>query len=158
MPNLRSAKLANWQIWLLCLSGAGLWLTGAAWLLLHYYGQQPGEFGPAMNPLEPWMMILHGLVVVPLLLGTGGMFVAHIPKGWAFTHQRVAGIVLCAVLAALTVSGYLLYYLGDEALRSASSLIHWTIGLTLPAVFVWHYVNGQRARRSIKTKRTTPLI
>ena len=157
MPNLRSAKLASWQIWLLSLSGGGLWLTGAAWLLLHYFGQQPGEFGPAMNPLEPWMMILHGLVVVPLLLGVGGMFVAHIPKGWAFTHQRIAGIALGLVLVVLTVSGYLLYYLGDEALRAASSLIHWAIGLALPAVFVWHYVNGQRARRAVKAKRPRPL-
>lgn len=35
----RTARLARWQIWMLCLSGTLLWLSGSAWLLLHYYGQ-----------------------------------------------------------------------------------------------------------------------
>ena len=33
MLHLKSAKLARWQIRLLCWSGALLWLSGAAWLL-----------------------------------------------------------------------------------------------------------------------------
>lgn len=147
MTNRRTAKLASWQIWLLSLSGIGLWLTGAAWLLLHYYGQKQSEFGPEMNPLEPLMMKVHGFVMVPVLLGIGGMFVAHIPKGWNHTRQRVAGIALCAVLAVLVVSGYMLYYVGDEALREWSSLTHWAIGLGLPGAFLWHYLNGLRERR-----------
>lgn len=74
--------------------------------MLHYFGQQQGQFGPEMNPLEPWMMKLHGLVLIPALLGIGGMFVPHIPKGWGHAHQRIAGIALCAVLAVLIASGY----------------------------------------------------
>lgn len=147
MPHRRSAKLASWQIWLLTLSGGGLWLSGAAWLLLHYYGQREGEFGPEMNPLEPWMMKAHGLVLIPVLLGIGGMFVAHIPKGWTHMRQRVAGIALCAVLALLILSGYMLYYAGGEDLRIWTSLVHWVVGLGLPVIFLWHYINGRRARR-----------
>lgn len=147
MVHLRTARLAGWQIWLLSLSGAGLWLSGAAWLLLHYYGQQPGEFGPQMNPLEPWMMKLHGLVLIPALLGIGGMLVAHIPKGWAYGHQRVAGIALCAVLVVLIASGYMLYYVGDERVRDWTSIVHWIVGLVLPVVFLWHYLNGLLLRR-----------
>lgn len=150
MPHRRTARLARWQIWLLSLSGAGLWLTGSAWLLLHYYGQTEGEFGPEMNPLEPWMMKLHGLFLIPVLLGIGGMFVAHIPKGWSHSAQRLAGIVLTSVLAVLVATGYLLYYAGGEALREWSSLVHWTIGLSLPAIFLWHYINGQLVRRRKK--------
>lgn len=147
MPNRRTARIAAWQIWLLSLSGAGLWLSGGAWLLLHYFGQTPGEYGPEMNPLEPWMMKLHGLVLIPALLGIGGMFVAHIPKGWAHQPQRVAGITLCAVLAVLIVSGYMLYYVGDDVLREWTSLAHWIIGIALPAAFLWHYLNGLAVRR-----------
>jgi hypothetical protein len=147
MPNRKTAKLATWQIWLLTLSGTTLWLSGGAWLLLHFYGRIQGEFGPEMNPLEPWMMKAHGLVLIPALLGIGGMFVAHIPKGWTHVHQRVAGVALCALLAVLIISGYMLYYVGDEALRGWSSLIHWALGLGLPAIFIWHYLNGLRARR-----------
>ena len=147
MPNRRTARLATWQIWLLTLSGSALWLSGAGWLLLHYFGQQAGEFGPEMNPAEPWMMTTHGLFLIPALLGIGGMFVAHIPKGWSHPHQRVAGIALCTTLAVLITSGYLLYYAGDELLREWTSLAHWTIGLALPVVSLWHYLNGLLVRR-----------
>lgn len=146
MPNRRTARLARWQIWLLTVPGSGLWLTGAAWLLLHYFGQTQGEFGPETNPVEPYMMKLHGFFLIPALLGIGGMFVVHIPKGWTHIHQRIAGIALCGVLGLLIASGYLLYYIGNETARSWASLAHWCVGLGLPAIFLWHYLNGQSAR------------
>ncbi len=156
MPNTRSAKLARWQIWLLTVSGTILWLTGAGWLLLHYYGQVQGEFGVETNPLEPWFLRIHGLVLIPALLGFGGLMVVHIPKGWKDKSQRVAGVALTAVMGVLILSGYLLYYLGIEWLRDWTSIIHWGIGLTLPALFVWHYLG----RNSVKLKaraKSTPL-
>lgn len=145
MPNTRSARLARWQIWLLTVSGGVLWLSGAAWLLLHYYGRVQGEFGVETNPLEPWFLRLHGLVLIPALLGFGGMMVVHIPKGWKNRRQRLAGIVLTAVTGVLILSGYLLYYLGIEWLRDWTSVVHWMIGLALPAVFVWHYFGRNKA-------------
>jgi hypothetical protein len=147
MPNRRSAKLVRWQIWLLVLSGTGLWLSGAGWLLLHYFGQRQGAFGPETNPVEPWMMKAHGFFLIPALLGIGGMFVAHIPKGWSHNQQRIVGTALCITLALLVASGYLLYYLGDETARAWTSLAHWAVGLGLPAIFLWHYLNGLSARR-----------
>ncbi len=147
MVHRRTARLAGWQIWLVSLGGAGLWLSGGAWLLLHHFGQKEGQFGPEINPLEPWMMKLHGLVLIPVLLGIGGMFVAHIPKGWDHVHQRVAGVALCAVLAVLVASGYMLYYVGDDSMREWTSMVHWIVGLVLPAIFVWHYLNGLLVRR-----------
>lgn len=146
----RTARLSRWQIWLLSVSGGALWLSGGGWLFLHYYGQTEGEFGPEMNPFEPWMMTLHGLFLIPALLGIGGMLVAHIPKGWDYKRQRVLGIALCVILAVLIGSGYLLYYAGDDTLREWSSLAHWVIGLTLPGIFLWHYFNGQKARRGVR--------
>lgn len=146
----RSARLARWQIWLLSASGSALWLSGGGWLFLHYYGQTDGEFGPEMNPLEPWMMTLHGFFLIPALLGIGGMLIAHIPKGWDYKRQRVLGVALCVILAVLIGSGYLLYYAGDDVLREWSSFAHWAIGLTLPGIFLWHYVNGQKARRGVR--------
>src|SRR5579864_3246199 len=107
MPHTRSARLARWQIMLLTLSGGALWLSGAAWLLLHYFGQMQGEFGPQTNPLEPWLMRLHGLVLIPALLGCGGLFVVHMPKGWKNVSQRNIGIGLSALVATLIGTGYL---------------------------------------------------
>jgi hypothetical protein len=150
MPNTRSARLARWQIWLLTISGTVLWLTGAAWLLLHYYGQIEGEFGPESNPVEPWMLRLHGGALLPALLGFGGLFVVHMPKGWNDRRQRLIGLGLTSLIGLLILTGYLLYYAGDDGLRGWVSLIHWAIGLGVPAIFIWHYVSrneAQRARR-----------
>ena len=152
MPNTRSARLARWQIMLLTISGVLLWLSGAAWLLLHYYGQVQGEFGTETNPLEPWFLRLHGLVLIPALLGFGGLFIVHIPKGWKDISQRVAGVSLTVIFSILILSGYMLYYVGDEGVRDWTSIIHWAIGLGSPVIFIWHYL-GRNAR---KTAKKTP--
>jgi hypothetical protein len=156
MANLRTAKLARWQVWLLTVSGGLLWLSGAAWLLLHYFGQAQGEFGPETNPLEPWLLKLHGFVLIPALMGFGGLMVAHVPKGWADKPQRIAGIALTAVLSLLILSGYLLYYAGIESLRDGASLIHWLIGLALPIIFVWHYLGRSAKQQKRKPGPKTP--
>ena len=152
MANTRSARLARWQIMLLTSSGAALWLSGTAWLLLHYYGQLQGEFGPETNPLEPWFLRLHGLVLIPALLGFGGLFIAHIPKGWKDASQRVAGTSLAAVFSVLILSGYMLYYVGNEAVRDWTSTVHWAIGIGSPAIFVWHYLGRNVRKKSVKAK------
>lgn len=147
MPNLRSARLTRWQVMLLTISGTLLWLSGGAWLLLHYFGQAQGEFGPETNPLEPWLLRLHGLVVIPALVGLGGLLVAHIPKGWSDVPQRRIGLGLAALLLVLIVTGYLLYYVGGDAARDLASATHWITGLGAPALFIWHYVHGKSSRR-----------
>jgi hypothetical protein len=146
--NNRTAKLARWQLWLLISSGAALWLSGGLWLLLHHYGQVAGEFGPQTSPYEPWLLRLHGLALIPALLGIGGLLVAHMPKGWAYPHQRLAGSVLAALLLALTLTGYLLYYASAEGLRSWSSIIHWGLGLATPLIFIWHYQGKIKKRKT----------
>lgn len=153
MRHLRTARLAKWHIWFLSLAGTALWLSGAAWLLLHYYGRTEGDFGPQVNPLEPWMMKLHGAAVMAALLAIGGLFIVHIPKGWSHAAQRAAGIALSALLVLLMASGYLLYYAADEDLRGWVSLIHWAPGLGAPVIFVWHYVNGQKLRNGRRGRR-----
>lgn len=157
MSNTRSARLARWQIMLLTISGSLLWLSGGAWLLLHHFGQVQGEFGPELNPLEPWLLRLHGLVLIPALVGFGGLLVVHFPKGWKDVPQRHIGLGLTAIIGLLIVSGYLLYYLGDETLRSWTSIVHWTIGLLVPTIFIWHFIHGQSKRRGKRPATKTSI-
>jgi hypothetical protein len=131
-------------------SGSLLWLSGAAWLLLHYFGQGRGDFGPETNPLEPWLLRLHGLAMLPALMGFGGLFVAHVPKGWRDVPQRNIGVGLTALVGVLTLSGYMLYYVGDDLLRHWASIIHWVLGLGVPTIFIWHYIHGRSQRRVAK--------
>lgn len=132
------------------MSGLLLWLSGAAWLVLHYYGQVEGEFGFETNPLEPWCLRVHGLALIPTLLGFGGLFVVHMPKGWKNRYQRNLGIALSAVFASLIVTGYMLYYVGNENIREWASFLHWALGLGIPVLFVWHYVHGRAVRRKLR--------
>jgi hypothetical protein len=150
MPNTRSAKLARWQIWLLSVSGTLLWLSGAVWLLLHYYGKVQGEFGPENNPLEAWFLRLHGFTLIPILLGIGGLFIVHFPKGWKDKRQRVIGLGLAVVGGVLILSGYMLYYVGLEWLRDWTSVVHWVIGLASPILFIWHYQGRRPVKKSAK--------
>jgi hypothetical protein len=38
----------------------------------------------------------------------------------------------------LIMTGYLLYYLGDESLRSMTSIAHWVLGIATLIVFLAH--------------------
>lgn len=155
MPrHTRSAHLSTWQQWLLISSGVLLWLSGGVWLLLHYFGRVEGDFGFQTNPWEPWMLRLHGAALIPMLLGVGTLFVAHIPKGWRVKRQRVAGISLTVFLGLLVISGYLLYYVGSKDARAWISIIHWVVGLALPLVFLWHYL--KRRPQKIKPAKQPP--
>jgi hypothetical protein len=144
MLHLKTAKLARWQVRLLCWSGGLLWLSGVAWLLLHDYGQVQGEFGPEANPAEPWMMRLHGAAMIAALLGSGSLLVAHVWRGWTYRSQRVLGLALVIILAVLILTGYLLYYAGDDSLRWWVSAVHWIIGIVVLPLFLVHYYQGRR--------------
>ncbi len=91
-----------------------LWITGAVWLLLRYFMRPTGEFGEMPHPLEPWTMRLHGLAAFAVLWLLGQLWIVHIVPSWR-SHRRSTGILLSAIMGALIVTGYLLYYAGDGA-------------------------------------------
>lgn len=146
MLHLKTARLARWQVRLLATSGFVLWVTGATWLLLHYYFQKQGDFGPETNPAEPWMMRLHGLALLGMLLGTGSLLVVHVWRGWGYRAHRVHGVAMLVTASVLILSGYLLYYASDELGRPIISIVHWVIGLASLPLFLWHYAAGKRVR------------
>jgi hypothetical protein len=62
----------------------------------------------------------------------------HVSKAWPYARRRWSGGAMTGVLAWLIVSGYLLYYTGNESARAVVSVLHWVIGLACPIVFFWH--------------------
>ena len=42
-----------------------LWLSGCVWLIVHFFFPVTTQFGPAPNPLEPWLLRVHGWRDVP---------------------------------------------------------------------------------------------
>lgn len=149
MLHLKTAKLARWQVRTLSWSGSILWLTGVAWLLLHNFGQIHGEFGPEANPAEPWLLRLHGAALIVATAGAGGLLLVHVWRGWGYKNQRVLGSTLSASAVLLILTGYLLYYVGDEVVRPWISIAHWVVGLGIAPIFLLHYGRRTRARATL---------
>lgn len=105
--------------------------TGVYWALVHYLGFPP-------NPGEPLLMKLHGGAAMIALVLVGGLLYAHVPAGWNERRSRVTGSAMLATCGLLAITGYLLYYTGDEAARAFSSYVHLAIGLALPIALALH--------------------
>lgn len=126
------------------------WLlaSGVLWLVARYLLPAPaGEFGETVHPLLPWSMKLHGAGAMAALFLVGSLLNEHIRRAHQMRRNRRSGWALIALLLALTVSGYGLYYLAGEHSRPLWSAVHWIIGLLLPGMLALHVVLGRKAVR-----------
>lgn len=123
---------------------AALFLTGVAWLILDRLSA--GDPDAPQNPLQPWLLKLHGAAAMVALAILGALLPTHVKPGWKRRLNRPAGIGLTALCALLAATGYALYYAGDDALRRVATLAHDIVGLGFPVVLVWHVVAGRRAK------------
>ncbi len=120
------------------LTGAGVWTSGVLWLVFHYFMVRQGEFGPERSPLEPWWLKLHGAFAFAALWIGGLLWGLHVVNGWRQNRRRWSGGALFGGFLALILTGYLLYYIGDDQPRAVVSLIHWIIGLAIPVAYAVH--------------------
>jgi hypothetical protein len=123
--------LRPWQRRLLYSSFAVLLLTGIYWAMLHYGGLHA-------YVSEPFLMKLHGAAAMVLLVAIGSVLPAHVPTGWITKRSRTSGTTVLAGCAVLAITGYLLYYAGNETVRDAASYVHLALGVVLPLVFGAH--------------------
>jgi hypothetical protein len=123
---------------LIYIIGVGVWFTGVLWLLLHHFFMQPGEFGMAPNPAEPWSLRAHAAFAFGTIWLLGVLSAGHIRKGWNSRRKRYSGLALVSTFVVLILSGYLLYYVGEERTRAFLSATHWLIGIAAPLAYVAH--------------------
>lgn len=131
------------KAWLYSITGL-LYLTGVVWAWLHYLAPRPNEFS-ATSPAEPWMMKLHGAAAMGILVLIGTLLPSHVRFAWHARRNRANGIVLIGYLSFLIVSGYGLYYFGDERLRTWTGWSHLWFGIALPAMLIFHIWTGRRS-------------
>ena len=134
----------RWVYW----TAAAVFASGVLWLIFHYFFETAGQFGPSPHPLEQWWLRLHGAAAMASLLVVGSLIPVHVRRGWHQRRNRPAGIVLSAVLLVLLLSGYALYYLGDERSRGWISVLHWAIGTGSPLLLLWHITSGRSSARA----------
>ncbi len=120
-----------------------VYLTGVVWAWLHYLAPRPQDFG--VHPAEPWILKLHGAGAMIILVVLGTLLPGHMRFAWHARRNRPNGIALVAFLGFLVLTGYGLYYLGDERLRSWTSWSHLAVGVALPAMIILHIWSGRRS-------------
>ena len=107
-----------------------LWGSGTLWLLIEWF--KDPELGTARTLLQTFSMKVHGATML-VYLAMLGTLITHIRRGTALKTNRLSGFSVIALNGILVLSGWLLYYVSNDALRQWSSTIHWAIGLgTLP--------------------------
>jgi len=135
----------------LYLSFGALWVTGSAWYVLH--DDQAARFfggdGWGLS-IPPVLLQIHGAAAMLALLGLGSLVPQHIKWAWTGRMNRSTGSLMIAVQAILVVTGYALYYAGDEGLRAYASQLHFVIGACCPVLLVWHIAEGRRRSAELK--------
>ena len=124
-----------------------LFISGVLWLVFHYFIHVKTEFGEGPHPLQQWWMKLHGLAAMATLIVAGSLLLGHIRKAWQHHQNRLSGGTMVAIMAALTLTGYALYYFGGEESRPIISMAHWVIGVAALPLLILHIVSGRRARQ-----------
>src|SRR5258706_9306949 len=104
---------------------ATLLCSGALWLAAGFLPQGTATVS----------MRVHGAAAMLMLFVTGWAVALHMPAGWREGKNRASGAILAASLLVLAITGYGLYYLGDETTRGVFSIGHWLLGFAaLPAL------------------------
>jgi MFS family permease len=122
-----------------------LFLTGAVWVLFDWLATREEARADFFQSLEVWALKVHGAAAMAFLVVLGMLILTHIKPGWRMRRNRANGAVVVMIVALLVVSGYGLYYFGDEQWRSAASWIHVVLGLAAPPLLCWHIWSGRKA-------------
>ncbi len=157
VPSIRFSSLKLRTLWMI---GVGVWLSGGLWMLFHYFLTKQGEFGPTSNPLEPWLLKLHGAFAFAAIWLFGLVWGTHMAVAWPIRRRRLSGSLFAAAISWLVLSGYLLYYTANETARSVVSLSHGGIGLALPLLYWAHRIKkgqGQEAGKSARSRADNRL-
>ena len=132
---------------------AVVFASGAVWTWLHHFARNENDFGS--SPAETWTLTIHGLFAAASLLVVGSMLPLHVKFAWRAKRNRFNGIFFISIVTLLILTGYGLYYIGNERLRSWTSWIHLIVGLALPPLLALHIWRGRRSRK--KKRIQTPV-
>ena len=117
----------------------GLWLTGCLWLLLDLSIAKRGPFGVTPHPLEPPLLLMHGVIAVLGMYLLGWIGARHVLRWWPGGLRRLSGGTLAVVLAFLVVSGFALFFVSDDEWQHAAAVGHEVLGVVVTLFAVQHW-------------------
>ena len=124
-----------------------LFLSGVLWWLADLVSTQGWPGTESARATKPWLLKIHGAAAMASMFAVGTLWPGHIRRAWQAGQNRRSGATLLAWLAMLTVSGYGLYYFGDERVREWTAKTHDVLGLSAVAVLAAHVWIGHRSMR-----------
>lgn len=121
-----------------------LWLSGIAWLILHWFFARDTGFGVTPHPWQPRLLLVHGVLAVAAIFLFGWIAGSHVGPHWERGVQRVSGISLIALLIVLALTGLGSYYLTLDSVRGVNSLVHEIAGVVAIVPALAHWVVARR--------------
>lgn len=138
-------QLGRRQRRLFYLAFVTLLLSGLFWAWLHRLDETETS-GSSWRGWTPRLMTIHGGAAVGFVLLLGTLLPGHVRHSWRAGRNRPNGVFFLSAVGVLTITGYALYYLGDETARRICSDIHFWLGVAFPLLLVWHIRSGRAAR------------
>jgi len=100
-------------------------------------------------------LILHGCLNPLLCVLFGYLCCGHIRMGWQLKANRITGVSMEILFAALILSGAGLYYAGSVEWRNAFVWAHRVLGLLLPLGLGAHWAAGLGWAKKIQNNSCT---
>ena len=133
-PWLRAAMHATFSL---------MWLVGTAVFVLKHFFAASTEFGPAQSPWQAKVLVVHGVLAVAATFLFGWIAADHVAVMWRNGADRVSGLWLLWLVAALIVTGFAGFFLVADSARAWNGTLHELLGLALIAPWLVHLVGGR---------------
>ena len=127
-------------------AGLILFISGLSWAWIQHL-DQAGKAPDSASRWKTCLIAVHGWAAMLFVLLLGTLLASHVRRGWHAKKNRRNGSFFLFALAALTLSGYALYYTADESWRTLVSNCHLWIGVVAPILLVLHIRAGRKATR-----------
>jgi hypothetical protein len=139
--------MSRTQIVYMNVSAALVAITGAVYAVMKYFMTPDDEFAVANHPLQPHMLSAHVVTAPLLVFALGWLFANHIWPKFVFKEprNRLSGIGAMALIAPMTLSGYLLEIATNETLRQAMAIAHWLTSALFVVAYVVHLIRPRVA-------------
>ena len=126
-----------------------LWISGCAWLWLDQFAAQRGPFGNTPHPLEPPLLLAHGVAAVASLYLFGWIGARHALRWWVGGRRRLSGASLACVLVVLILTGFALFFLTSDAWQRYSAGAHDVLGIAVTVFAIQHWCFGRVSAQKV---------
>lgn len=130
------------------------WVTGITFFVLNRWVTVEGEFGPEKHPWQAGFLKIHGGAAFLMILSFGFLLASHVAAAWKTKRARKLGLSAVGAYGFLILTAYLLYYAGNDTLRTLVGYAHASVGLLFPFLLYWHLTTARRTRKDTPRPRS----